>query len=168
GSPGVGKSAVLGRVVTTADAEIVASLPPDDDAVRAPVGSIACAVHAKGKTALEVAKEIARAASAPVPERLEDFVVDLRSTLAERPGPARRLFMVVRDAVEEAPDPAQASKIITGVAVPTAETGAGGAAGVGGGPRRTDDAGELLPRFGTALRVIDLDHEDYFALADLS
>src|SRR5262249_12575978 len=38
GSPGVGKSAVLGRVVTTADAEIVASLPPDDDAVRAPVG----------------------------------------------------------------------------------------------------------------------------------
>src|SRR6185369_7218190 len=58
GSPGVGKSAVLGRIVTTADARLRARLPADT-AVRAPLGSIACAVHAKGKTALEVAKEIA-------------------------------------------------------------------------------------------------------------
>ena len=68
GSPGVGKSAVLGRIVTTADAAIRGSLPPGDEAVRASVGSVSCAVHAKGKTALEVAEEIARAASAGLPE----------------------------------------------------------------------------------------------------
>src|SRR5262249_58914707 len=116
--------------------------------VRAPVGSIACAVHAKGKTALEVAKEIARAASAPVPERLEDFVVDLRSTLAERPGPARRFFTVVIDALDEATDPDQARKIITQVAVPIAENCADRGARGGGGTRRTDDAGELRPPCG--------------------
>ena len=48
---------------------IRASLPPGDEAVRASVGSVSCAVHAKGKTALEVAEEIARAASAALPER---------------------------------------------------------------------------------------------------
>ena len=58
GSPGVGKSAVLGRIVTTADTAIRASLPPGDEAVRASVGSVGCAVHAKAKTALEVAEEI--------------------------------------------------------------------------------------------------------------
>ena len=46
GSPGVGKSAVPGRIVTSADGGIAAVLPPEDDAVRAPVGSVACAVHA--------------------------------------------------------------------------------------------------------------------------
>jgi Trypsin-like peptidase domain len=39
GSPGVGKSAVLGRVVTTADAVIGSLLPASDDGVRAQVGS---------------------------------------------------------------------------------------------------------------------------------
>jgi hypothetical protein len=63
GSPGVGKSAVLGRIVTTADVNERAALPPDDNAPRASVGSVACAVHAKGKTALDVAMEIARAAA---------------------------------------------------------------------------------------------------------
>jgi hypothetical protein len=41
GSPGVGKSAVLGRVVTTADKDIRAQLPSGDDNVRAPLNSIA-------------------------------------------------------------------------------------------------------------------------------
>ena len=67
GSPGVGKSAVLGRIVTTADAVIRASLPPGDEAVRARPGSVSCAVHARAKTALEVAEEIARAASRQAP-----------------------------------------------------------------------------------------------------
>ena len=38
---------------------IRAKLPASDTAVRAEVGSVSCAVHAKGKTALEVAEEIA-------------------------------------------------------------------------------------------------------------
>jgi hypothetical protein len=54
GAPGAGKSAVLGRIVTTADADAVKELPASDAAVRATMGSVACAVHAKGKTTLEV------------------------------------------------------------------------------------------------------------------
>ena len=70
GSPGVGKSAVLGRIVTTADSTAFrASLPPGDTGVLASLGSVSCAVHAKGKTALEVAEEIARAASASAARR---------------------------------------------------------------------------------------------------
>src|SRR5262245_13383630 len=64
GSPGVGKSAVLGRIVTTADPGIRAAMPVDDRGLLATEGSVACAVHAKGKTALDVAIEISRAASA--------------------------------------------------------------------------------------------------------
>ncbi|MGH8920432.1 MAG: trypsin-like peptidase domain-containing protein, partial [Actinomycetes bacterium] len=94
GSPGVGKSAVLGRIVTTADVEMCAQLPAEDDAVRASAGSVACAVHAKGKTALDVAREIARAASAPLPERVDDLPFSLREVLAE----AGRRFTIVIDA----------------------------------------------------------------------
>src|SRR5579859_5644479 len=86
GSPGAGKSAVLGRVVTTADPVAVAALPASDQAVRATPGSVACAVHVKGKTALEVATEIARAASAALPDTEEDFAPALRAALAGRGG----------------------------------------------------------------------------------
>jgi Trypsin-like peptidase domain len=46
GSPGVGKSAVLGRIITTADSAFRASIPTDDRAVCATTGSVSCAVHA--------------------------------------------------------------------------------------------------------------------------
>ena len=81
GSPGMGKSAVLGRIVTTADPGIRASLPPGDNAVWASLGSVSCAVHAKGKTALEVAEEIARAASAALPGEPEDLAPAIRDAL---------------------------------------------------------------------------------------
>jgi hypothetical protein len=116
GSPGVGKSAVLGRIVTTADAETRTALPPDDDAVLASAGSVACAVHAKGKTALDVAMEIARAASAPLPERVDDLPAGLREALA---GTGRRFNLVI-DALDEASDPMQARFIITGIVLPIA------------------------------------------------
>jgi hypothetical protein len=118
GSPGVGKSAVLGRIVTTADTEMRATLPADDDAARASIGSVACAVHAKGKTALDVAMEIARAASAPLPERPDDLVVGLHGVLAE----AGRRFNLVIDALDEASDPTQARLVITGIVLPIAQT----------------------------------------------
>ena len=74
-------------------------------AVRASVGSVGCAVHAKGKTALEVAEEIARAASAALPGEPEDLAPAIRDALSERGGSR---FNVIIDALDEAASPAQA------------------------------------------------------------
>jgi hypothetical protein len=164
GSPGVGKSAVLGRIVTTADASMRAALPSDDTAHRAGVGSVACAVHAKGKTALDVAMEIARAASAPIPERVDDLVPGLRSVLVERAGSR---FNLVVDALDEASDPDQVRAVISQVVVPIAATCADVGAQVLVGTRRADGAGALLDVFGPAAVTIDLDEPRYFALDDL-
>ncbi|HUN35472.1 MAG TPA: serine protease [Trebonia sp.] len=101
GAPGSGKSAVLGRIVTTADRDAVAELPADDDAVRATIGSVACAVYAQGCTSLEIAKQIARAASAAIPDRIEDLPHALREALAERDSPR---FNVVIDALDATGD----------------------------------------------------------------
>jgi WD40 repeat protein/DNA-binding SARP family transcriptional activator len=165
GSPGVGKSAVLGRIVTTADATIRASLPPGDEAVRADLGSVSCAVHAKAKTALEVAEEIARAASARLPKDIYDLVPAIRGVLEEQDD---RRFNVIIDALDEAGSPAQARDIIDRVALPLAETCSDVGAQVVVGTRRRDDGGDLLGRFGGALAVIDLDDPEYFAEEDLA
>ncbi|MFG2421484.1 trypsin-like peptidase domain-containing protein [Streptomyces sp. NPDC048448] len=168
GSPGVGKSAVLGRIVTSADAGVVASLPPEDDAVRAPVGSVACAVHAKGKTALEVAQEIARAASAAPPTAPEDLAAVLRTALTERGADEDgRPFSVVIDALDEATTPEQARLIVRHIALPLAETCTDLRVRVLVGSRRRDDAGDLLRVFGPATRIVDLDAPAYFDRADL-
>ncbi|WSV46837.1 trypsin-like peptidase domain-containing protein [Streptomyces decoyicus] len=167
GSPGVGKSAVLGRIVTSADPKIAASLPAGDDAVRAPLGSVSCAVHAKGKMALEVAHEIARAASASLPDVVEDLAPALRDALTNRtasPTP----FTVVIDALDEATSPKHTRLITTGIAMPLAETCADLQVRVLIGSRRRDDAGDLLTTFGSAARVIDLDTPKFFAKADLT
>ncbi len=165
GSPGAGKSAVLGRVVTTADPGIAAALPPRDDAVRAPLGSVSCAVHAKGKTALEVAREIARAASAPVPDQVGDLAPALRAVLEDRPAGG---FAVVIDALDEATTPDQARGIVTRIVLPLAETCAHLGVRVVVGTRRQDDAGDLLTVFGPAARIVDLDAPAYTAPADLA
>src|SRR5262249_3466497 len=86
GSPGVGKSAVLGRIVVTSDTDSRVALPANDTAVRAREGSVSCAVHAKGKTALDVAIEIAKAASAGLPEVPSDLPPSLHSALSDRNG----------------------------------------------------------------------------------
>ena len=165
GSPGVGKSAVLGRIVTTADAETRAALPMEDDVPRASVGLVACAVHAKGKTALDVAMEIARAASARLPERVDDLPACLREVLAERGG---ERFNVVIDALDEASGPAQARAVITGIVLPITETCADLGAQVVVGTRRSDDAGDLLRVFGPASSTVNLDDLHYFAVEDLA
>jgi len=165
GSPGVGKSAVLGRIVTTADGGVAAALPPEDDAVRATVGSVACAVHAKGKTALDVATEIAKAASALLPERVEDLLPGVRNALAER-SPKR--FNVIVDALDESTNPTEARTIIDRIVLPLAETCADVGAQVVLGTRRSDDAGNLLRRFGPGGVELDLDEPGYFSLADLT
>ncbi|MFF1692046.1 WD40 repeat domain-containing protein [Streptomyces sp. NPDC058257] len=164
GSPGVGKSAVLGRIVTTADAGITACLPTDDDAVRAPVGSVACAVHAKGKTALDVANEIARAASATLPRTTEDLPAALRLALTER---AIDSFTVVVDALDEAATPEESRIVVTRIVLPLMETCGDVGVRILLGSRRVDDSGDLLTVFGPAARVLDLDAPHYFSQADL-
>ncbi|MGW4028361.1 WD40 repeat domain-containing protein [Streptomyces sp. NPDC004838] len=165
GSPGAGKSAVLGRIVTTADPHISAALPPEDTAERAPVHSVSCAVHAKGKTALEVAREIARAASAALPDDVGDLVPALRASLADSPG---RGFRVVIDALDEATTPAQARVIIRKIALPLVKTCADLDVRIVVGSRATDDDGDLLAVFGAGAEILDLDAPDYFAQDDLT
>ena len=169
GSPGVGKSAVLGRIVTTADRAIrtslLAALPPGDVGVLASPGSVSCAVHAKGKTALEVAEEIARAASAALPGEPEDLAPAVRDALAMRPGSR---FNVIIDALDEAASPSQARAVIDSVVLPLAETCADAGVQVTVGTRRRDDGGDLLSRFGAALDLLDLDDPEFFAEDDLT
>ncbi|MEU8584236.1 AAA family ATPase [Streptomyces abikoensis] len=165
GSPGSGKSAVLGRIVTTADTDAAAALPGDDMAVRAPLGVISCAVHAKAKTALEVAHEIARAASAALPPQVSDLAVVLREALEDRPP---QPFVLVIDALDEATTPEDARGVATNIVVPLVETCADLGVRVVIGARRRDDAGDLLAVFGPAGRVLDLDSSTYFAQDDLT
>ena len=166
GSPGVGKSAVLGRVVTTADAGIRAALPLGDTGVKAPVGSIACAVHAKGKTALEVCVEIARAASITLPDRVEDLAPALRAALEEQPRDGRR-FNVVIDALDEASTPTDARSIVTGIVLPLVQTCSPVGVQVLVGSRYRDNDGDLLGAFGEARHLLDLDLPEYFSEDDL-
>ena len=165
GDPGVGKSAVLGRIVTTADPTVREQLPADDHAVKASVGSVACAVHAKGKTALDIATEIARAASAPLPETVDDLAPAIRQTLAERPG---RRFNVVIDALDEAAGPTEARQVIADIVLALTETCADVGARVVVGTRRRDNGGNLLREFAGRCKIIDLDHPDYFTTSDLT
>ncbi len=164
GSPGVGKSAVLGRIVTTADPAIVAMLPPEDEALRAPPRSVSCAVHAKGKTALEVAREIAAAASAALPDQVGDLAPVLRTALTDRPG---RGFTVVIDALDEATSLEQARTIVHRVVRRLVETCTDLDVRVVVGTRRKDDGGDLLAAFGSSAHVVDLDAAEFFSQADL-
>jgi WD40 repeat protein len=165
GAPGAGKSAVLGRIVTTADDKVLRELPGSDTAVRATPGSVACAVHAKGATALEISAQIAKAASAALPDRVEDLVPALRDALAGRNG---RRFNLVIDALDEAESPVEARTLVSKVIVPLAETCADVGAQVIIGSRRSDADGDLLAAFGGSAKLVDLDVPEFFAEEDLA
>jgi WD40 repeat protein len=164
GSPGVGKSAVLGRVVTTADREIQRALPQHDDAIRASAGSVACAVHAKGKSALEVAAEIARAASVALPVAPADLVPALRERLRGR----LRRFNLIIDALDEAATPEQARALVHEVILPLARSCAPVGVQVVVGTRRADNRGDLLAELGPDVDMIDLDTTRFFTESDLA
>ncbi|BCJ51325.1 hypothetical protein Asp14428_28000 [Actinoplanes sp. NBRC 14428] len=164
GSPGVGKSAVLGRIVTTADAGVRQALPAGDTAEAATVGSVSCAVHAKGKTALEIATEIARAASVGLPADPADLLPALRGRLGRR---AARFNLVI-DALDEAATPGQARRLIRDVVLPLTRHLCHLGVQVIVGTRRTDDRGDLVAEFGGAAEVVDLDTAAYFAESDLA
>jgi WD40 repeat protein len=163
GSPGVGKSAVLGRIVTTADHDLAAALPADDVEVRARPGSVGCAVHAKGKTAMEVAVEIATAASAALPTRPDDLV----DAIAERLGPSPRRFNVVIDALDEADTADEARLLLSRVVLPLVQTCAPLGVQVVVGTRRYDSWGSLVDRLDGVAEFVDLDDAAFFELTDL-
>ena len=149
----------------TADADAVHEIPASDTAIRAKGGSVACAVHAKGQTALQIATQIAKAASAALPERLDDFAPALRDTMTERAGTR---FNVVIDALDEAATAAEARLVVSKVILPLAETCAEIGAQVIVGSRRSDGDGDLLGAFGGAARLIDLDKPEFSAEEDLA
>jgi WD40 repeat protein len=169
GSPGVGKSAVLGRVVTTADPELRRELPPDDRGICARAGAVSCAVHLKGKTAREAAVEIARGTSVRLPDVPEDLVPALRERLeARRRAGAGGRFNLVVDALDEAVSPAETRRLVTAVLLPLAAAGAELDSQVLVGTRTRDAEGDLLACFEKRAQVIDLNHPDYFSEPDLT
>uniref|UniRef100_UPI003F4978E8 AAA family ATPase n=1 Tax=Streptomyces chartreusis TaxID=1969 RepID=UPI003F4978E8 len=111
GAAGTGKSAVLARLVTLADAAFVAAyrdrveLVPDD--LKPRVDSIDVAVLATGKTAAEIAAQIGGALGLIRPDaadpRLDRWSEAWSNWLEERSEPVT----VVVDAVDEAADPSQ-------------------------------------------------------------
>jgi WD40 repeat protein len=165
GSPGVGKSAVLGRIVTTADPQLRGALPTDDTAVKAPLGSIGCAVHAKGKTALEVAREIAAAASAPIPDQVEDFAPLIRQGLIDH---HRQRFNVIVDAVDEAQSTSEARLILTKIVLNLSQSCADVGANLVVGTRTHDSGGNLVNRLGAAAIEVKLDDPQYSSIEDLT
>ncbi|MEV0716854.1 trypsin-like peptidase domain-containing protein [Asanoa sp. NPDC050611] len=156
GSPGIGKSGVLGRVVTMADAAA-----RHDTGDPAAPGSIACAVHAGGKDALAVATEIAVAASAALPTTPGDLLPNLRDRLATRP----YRFNLVIDALDEAVRPRE---LIGTVLVPLAAQGDLLGVRVVAGTRPEDDEGDLLGAFGAGTQVVDLDSAEHVNIGDLA
>lgn len=167
GAPGTGKSAVLGRIVTTANRAEAGQLPASDDGVRAKEGAVGCAVHAKGKIALEIAVEIARAARAEQPvQQIEDFEPALGRALSGHWG---HRFNVIIDALDEAASPAQAHAAVEKVILPLARICADVGGSVVVGSRRFDADGEdLLGAFGTTARMVNLDDAEFFDEQDLA
>ncbi len=140
-------------------------LPLDDTAACASEGSVDCAIHAKGKTALDVATEIARAVSSALPEHIDELTAMLREALHER---HRKRFNVIIDALDEATTPTEARAIVTEIVLPLVEDFASLGVQVVIGTRRDDADGNLLAEFGAAQLTVDLDHPDYFAKDDLA
>lgn len=164
GSPGTGKSAVLGRVVTTADAEHSARPPEDDGVVRASVGAVSCAVYAKGKSAQAVAEAVALAAGAPAPDRPCDLATQLQGVL---PVGDQQRFNVVIDALEEAASADEARAILHDVVLPLVQHCSAMGVQVVLGTRRHDGVGDLISGVTRGAVVVDLDSDEFFEFEDL-
>ena len=161
GAPGRGKSAVLARVITTADDSIRRQLPTDDDGAMAEIGSVSCAVHAKGKTALEVAQEVARAVSADPNGELSEVMLAVADALDRQP---ERRFTLIIDALDEATSPNEARRIAGSVVRRLATEGRSVRVVVAS--RRYDAAGPLLYSLGASAEI-DLDDSGYTEYEDV-
>ncbi|WRZ28789.1 WD40 repeat domain-containing protein [Streptomyces phaeochromogenes] len=116
-------------------------------------------------TAMEVARDIARAASAPMCETVNDLVPSIRHVLSSQPG---RHFTVVIDALDEAATPKEARTIITEIIRPLVESCADLLVHVVAGTRKQDDAGDILASFGPSGRFLNLDNKEYFEAKDVA
>lgn len=163
-APGGGKSAVLGRIITTADPRERAALPADDRAVRADLGSVACAVDVEGKKALDVALEIARSASATLPRHADETAAMLLAELRDGVHHGSH-FNIVLDALDQADGPGEARSIVEDVLLPVLDSCAGLGVRIVLGARTEDE--ELLAALGRAAKIIDLDRPEYFDPGDL-
>ncbi|MFH8483879.1 hypothetical protein [Streptomyces longisporoflavus] len=158
GAPGSGKSAVLGRLVSLADAELrpplLATAPAE---TLPPVGAISIAVHVRGRTVDEAAAAISQALAID-----ETTSGGLLAHLREesRPGSA----VVVVDGVDEASDP---YRLVVDLLEPLAAAGERTGIRLLVGTRRGGDDG-LLRLFGAAALVLDLDAERYRDQRDLA
>ncbi|MGW7080216.1 AAA family ATPase [Streptomyces sp. NPDC054866] len=157
GAPGSGKSAVLGRLVSLADARLRGETPTAPDQPLPRIGALSAAVHVRGRTVDEVAAEIARALTID-----EATAGGLLANLREARD--HRATVVVVDGVDEAAD---AQRLIVDLLEPLAA--AAGRTGirllVGTRPGGQDD---LLRLFGGSARVIDLDEARYLDRRDIA
>ncbi|AGZ43225.1 peptidase C14 caspase catalytic subunit p20 [Actinoplanes friuliensis DSM 7358] len=161
GGPGAGKSAVLGRVVTfgfpALRREVPAGQTPADAGLVPPPGSVHCVVHARGRTADQVAADIGRNVGRPVGTALELLAVPHRDA-------GRPVRGIVIDGVDEAQDP---EHLITELLEPLAAGAAAWRIRLLLGLRTGADR-SLLRRFGPYLLEVPLDDPGYFDRADLS
>ncbi|MFJ5731507.1 AAA family ATPase [Streptomyces paradoxus] len=158
GAPGSGKSAVLGRLVSLADAGqpdgVLASAPAG---TRPPVGSISMAVHVRGRTADEVAAEISQALT--IDEgTCSGLLAHLREGFEHRP------TVVVVDGVDEAAD---AHRLIVDLLEPLAAASERTGIRLLVGTRRGGED-HLLRLFGASALVLDLDEEQYLDRRDVA
>lgn len=158
GAPGSGKSAVLGRLVSLADAgqpnEVLATAPAG---TRPPVGSISMAVHVRGRTADEVAAEISQALT--IDEgTCSGLLAHLREDVEHRP------TVVVVDGVDEAAD---AHRLIVDLLEPLAAASERTGIRLLVGTRRGGED-HLLRLFGASALILDLDDEQYLDRRDVA
>ncbi|BBH70864.1 hypothetical protein ACTI_75490 [Actinoplanes sp. OR16] len=123
-----------------------------------PPATISFAIHAKGKSALEVAREIAVAVGVDRPEQVGDLLLSLQGVHA---------FTVVVDALDEARTSDEARSIAQEILRPLAESRRGTGSRILLGARRRDDQGDLLKVLGPGSIEIDLDRSENFELEDL-
>lgn len=97
GAPGSGKSAVLGRLVSLADAQLRGETPIAQDQALPQIGALCAAVHVRGRTVDEVAAEISRALDIDE-STAGGLLAHLRETREHR------ATVVVVDGVDEAVD----------------------------------------------------------------
>ncbi|GAA1874107.1 AAA family ATPase [Myceligenerans crystallogenes] len=161
GDPGSGKSAILGRVITTSHPAWRRKLPRSDRGVRAPLHSIASEVHAKGATADDVAAEI----GAELGEPGRTTAAQLPEILNQRLSGKRRRFVVVVDALDEADDPRE---VIRQVLRPMLDADPQLGIKLIVGTRRKDDRGSLPAALSSRRTEIDLDLDRYFDRRDVT
>ena len=162
GAAGAGKSSVLARIVMTADASFRREVPYDDLGVKAPVGLIGCAINVRGKTALDVARELARAVGITEVVDLPRVIQEVRERVMVEGGPLR----VIVDGVDQAASSDEVMSIVKEVLLPLADVSGSSIIRIAVGIR-TGDYNALKFLLGSRAVVLDLDSPEFFDSEDL-